>query len=348
MWTWQHPAVPRYGLAGVDAPDEVLALCMDAHGLFVGLPPPVPRMFTLVGFRPVDTPPLEGMILRADSTDREWLVYDVAVVSRRPVGLTVRAVPDPDGPAEPPAGTVFTVLSLDGQPLGECAALDGFFPVTGPPPRPLRLIGCELSDRLRGAGPVRLFALDRGGNAFDTLLDIEPAPATVLPSAAGEGLVDLLLADGPDDRPVPAAKPIWELWYEGGPRTTGGWIGFDAAGREAWIDAALIHHRRRPDDEPGQRYHLDGAHITEPAGFYCAIGEAVNGPGGYFGGNLDALRDCLDRGWGARAPFTLVWHDSALSRSRLTGQPRVRGIRPASYDEIVEVLDRGGVTVEAQ
>ncbi|MFD9242801.1 barstar family protein [Streptomyces sp. NPDC059556] len=40
-------------------------------------------------------------------------------------------------------------------------------------------------------------------------------------------------------------------------------------------------------------------------------GEAVNGPGGYFGWNLDALDDCFFGGWGAAPAFTLFWGSSA-------------------------------------
>ncbi|WP_372346599.1 barstar family protein [Streptomyces sp. KL116D] len=53
--------------------------------------------------------------------------------------------------------------------------------------------------------------------------------------------------------------------------------------------------------------HLDGRHIVDRDTFCCAIGEAINGPGGYFGWNLDALDDCLCGGWGATTPFTLHW-----------------------------------------
>lgn len=46
--------------------------------------------------------------------------------------------------------------------------------------------------------------------------------------------------------------------------------------------------------------------------------KAINGPGGYFGWNLNALDDCLRGGFGARAPFTLVWSDSQVARQSLT------------------------------
>ena len=51
--------------------------------------------------------------------------------------------------------------------------------------------------------------------------------------------------------------------------------------------------------------------MTDVEGFYCAIGEAINGPGGYFGVNADDLHDCVVMGRaGAANPFRLVWHDS--------------------------------------
>ncbi|MFB8003703.1 barstar family protein [Nocardia sp. NPDC056000] len=78
-------------------------------------------------------------------------------------------------------------------------------------------------------------------------------------------------------------------------------------------------HRRTPlpDDPPGTRYELDGTHIVDEDTFYCAIGEAVNGPGGYFGWNLDAFEDCTRGGFGATTPFTIVWNESATARTHL-------------------------------
>lgn len=47
------------------------------------------------------------------------------------------------------------------------------------------------------------------------------------------------------------------------------------------------------------------------------MGEAINGPGGYFGWNHGALIDCLRGGWGAANPFRLIWHHSEVARRRL-------------------------------
>lgn len=45
-------------------------------------------------------------------------------------------------------------------------------------------------------------------------------------------------------------------------------------------------------------YRIDGTRIGSKPDFYAEIGRAVNGDGGYFGSNLDALADCLRGGFG--------------------------------------------------
>jgi RNAse (barnase) inhibitor barstar len=103
----------------------------------------------------------------------------------------------------------------------------------------------------------------------------------------------------------------------------------------------------RPDRRAGRTYHLDGRYVTDVEGFYCAVGEAVNGPGGYFGWNPDALDDCLRGGWGAATPFRLVWHDADVARQYLVaGYDRWR-LRPAvTMDHLLGMLRERGVGVE--
>lgn len=45
-------------------------------------------------------------------------------------------------------------------------------------------------------------------------------------------------------------------------------------------------------------YVIDGRNIRSINEFCVAAGEAVGGPGHYFGGNLDGLNDCLSGGFG--------------------------------------------------
>jgi hypothetical protein len=84
-----------------------------------------------------------------------------------------------------------------------------------------------------------------------------------------------------------------------------------------------------------------------PRWFSCAVGEAVNGPGGYFGWNLDAFDDCLRGHWGARAPFTLVWHDAAVAREHLVAGYDRRRLAPAvTLDCLLGMFAERGVTVD--
>ncbi|MFI5984508.1 barstar family protein [Streptomyces sp. NPDC051555] len=64
---------------------------------------------------------------------------------------------------------------------------------------------------------------------------------------------------------------------------------------------------------------LDGRRIGNLEDFWREVGEAVNGPEGYFGRNLDAFNDCLrgDYGTPDDRDFHFEWYDHELSRERL-------------------------------
>jgi RNAse (barnase) inhibitor barstar len=109
---------------------------------------------------------------------------------------------------------------------------------------------------------------------------------------------------------------------------------------------ALAGQAGRPDRPPGGTYRLDGRFVTDVEGFYCAIGEAINGPGGYFGWNLDALADCFSGGFGACPPFRLVWRDAAVARRHLVEGYDHRRLEPAvTFDHLVDLLTEHGVEV---
>lgn len=86
----------------------------------------------------------------------------------------------------------------------------------------------------------------------------------------------------------------------------------------------IVRHKwfRRPlreiKDIPNRTVHLDGRWINDVPSFYLSIGEAINGPGGYFGGDVNALDDCLNAGFGVRTPLT---------------------VRLSHYDEVRNALD---------
>ncbi|MFB7875501.1 barstar family protein [Nocardia sp. NPDC056064] len=177
----------------------------------------------------------------------------------------------------------------------------------------------------------------RIGGYFVSGITVEQVRASV----GGAGLVDVTVTLFCDDL-LPAARWPWELVRSGRLDALGLWRPLDRAGRHAWLSVAL-HRHTCADDPPGRRYVLDGRDIVDEDSFYCALGEAVNGPGGYFGWNLDALADCLRGGFGATPPFTLEWTESSRARSALA-VPLPWG-DGTFFDVVLEILDSGKVEV---
>lgn len=126
------------------------------------------------------------------------------------------------------------------------------------------------------------------------------------------------------------------------PLALGAWRTLDATGKEAYLDLTrdrwFAHANRAGSDDdeappPGGVYVLDGAHFDDLLGFFCAMGEAVNGPGGYFGLSKMSFDDCLFGGFGLTGPCTLRWRNADRSRRLLTRK---------LFDELVGMITSVG------
>ena len=100
----------------------------------------------------------------------------------------------------------------------------------------------------------------------------------------------------------------------------------------------------RPDSDLPVIFRIDGRKIKSVKDFYREIGCSVNGPGGYFGRNLDALADCLRGGFGTpeNRPFEFDWEYSAQSRRHLS-EPQ-RGQR-SFFESVRDVFGDAAVTL---
>ncbi|WP_207943574.1 barstar family protein [Actinomadura sp. KC345] len=242
----------------------------------------------------------------------------------------------------------------------------GLFREPAEPPVPhVTLVGCRPEPPLETAIAAahqatkaglrrRRVSADVGAVAADgsaVALVAAAVSGTVLssvPSTLGSGLLDVTIAgDAREPRPA-GTRGILDLWFTGRPTRYNLWARHDRTLRHEWAGVALAHRRREAPDRPaGTVFHLDGRFVTDVEGFYCDIGEAINGPGGYFGWNLDALDDCLSATWGAQAPFRLLWHDSAVARRHLVaGHDRHRRAPAVTLDTLVQVFTAHGVDVE--
>jgi hypothetical protein len=109
------------------------------------------------------------------------------------------------------------------------------------------------------------------------------------------------------------------------PESLNEWRPLDEADRRSW----LTHASQRffdpggvfvPSKARSRAIVVDGSLVDTLLGFYCAIGEAVNGPGGYFGLSIEAFDDCLFSGFGLEFPYTIVWRESQRSQRVLDAQ----------------------------
>lgn len=114
------------------------------------------------------------------------------------------------------------------------------------------------------------------------------------------------------------------------------WRQLDPARQRAWSLVMLRHFKETPAHiAANDDVVLNGDLIDDYPSFFCAIGEAANGPGGYYGSNLDALVDCLRGDFGRRPPFKLIWKNAGRSLKVLDSATwqKEKAVKAAMYDE---------------
>jgi RNAse (barnase) inhibitor barstar len=165
---------------------------------------------------------------------------------------------------------------------------------------------------------VRLQVMDVQGEVIGTYyigrVDLRAARA----SERVSGATDVEASFFGYSFPYPWAGKFWQLWAAGHPTELGEWRKFPSESHGSWLHVAQTvwfgsgrNAKRHSEDATCV---IDGSGLANIAGFYCALGEAVNGPGGYFGSNLDALADCLASSRSNAAQFRLVWQNFAESQ----------------------------------
>ncbi|MFE2263029.1 barstar family protein [Streptomyces griseosporeus] len=347
----------RYALTNTEE-GHVWGVCADVHGLFEQPPRGTYELFDWVpaGPEPRDWVGSRVWIVPEDSSADAWLLEDVVCLGRSPRGdgLVLTGLDEYYGPPE--GHRAPARLHDEYRWLGSCREFARVLPAEAAP-RSLVLRGLAPGDGLRRAlanGTRRALDLgeawleirdDRGELLTDRLL--RPVVRSWGPSSRGTDLVDLELG-GQLFQPVPEyARPVWGRWFAGPPDGLNAWAGLGSRERGVWLD--LVRERgcrRRYETGPaGHTYEMDGRYVTDEPGLFLALGEAVNGPGGYFGGCLEALWDCLRGGFGCTAPATLVWRGADTAQERLSRRLSAEGEPWDLVAGVLDVLAAGGVRV---
>ncbi|GLW56249.1 barstar family protein [Kitasatospora phosalacinea] len=368
---WERAFPVRYLVVG-EAEDEgggelLLGRCAAVEGLFADPPPPPREVLVMRGCAPgvvagwVGAAWIEGRT--GSGRSHWWELLDAEVLAVGPhaadpalvdvvVGAAIGAVDAFRLAQHPCERFELTTSRPTDELLAACSEVTGLLVDREPPrPLPVRLVGCELAEALRArlaAGHrnwpayTELWALDDGGRVLDrvsTGLAVERTG----PSVLGGGLLDVQLSVSPEQLPGSAARGVWRSWQAGPPQRPGSWRGLSTAAKEAWQSLALYLREPGPDRSGGE-YHLDGRGVEDGTGLHCALGEAVNGPGGYYGREWNGLRDCLGGGFGVVPPFTLHWHDFAATERELAAE-RDPATGLGYPEELARMLEQHGVTV---
>lgn len=257
-----------------------------------------------------------------------------------------------------------------GQTLGRCEDLSEFFVGRPDGDDPLGIGGVghvQLGFKAEGisAGEEAIPILRTKGrkNLIVQVLssDLMPigeyyvASAAVNLAASGHppgpvNLVDLNVDGYLNWLPRREAKAIWESWAEARPDRKDLWVNLPLGSREAWLEVAGLY--TQAEDPSNQSvvdaidlpdYFMNGAHVEDLASFFCALGEAINGPGGYYGWNIAALADLLKIDLRSRAPFILHWSDFDVARIALSAKDVTSG--RTALDLVSECLGEAGVVV---
>ncbi|BBB62604.1 hypothetical protein UNDKW_4331 [Undibacterium sp. KW1] len=143
------------------------------------------------------------------------------------------------------------------------------------------------------------------------------------------GVMDIVLAVTHFDPDLKHVNVLQAMWCRDKQKNNR-WADLDFLQRRSWLNLVRKHHclcENDIEDKPANMvYELDGNHVTDYSSFFIALGEAVNGPGGYFGGSFDALADCLCGGFGAEHPFTLIWKASNIARIAFDKKARIEEV----------------------
>ncbi|WP_235332262.1 barstar family protein [Paenibacillus terrae] len=153
-----------------------------------------------------------------------------------------------------------------------------------------------------------------------------------------KGVFNLELTGTIENKPTPVELRLWEFLKGTHPVESHIWRGFSKQEQASWLTVIRLYsapHLSSKRDERGEIYTIEGEYISDFTTFFIALGEAINGPGGYYGFSLDSISDCLCGGFGALGPFTIHWKNAHYFLERFEEEwdqeERCYGFSPQQY-----------------
>lgn len=95
------------------------------------------------------------------------------------------------------------------------------------------------------------------------------------------------------------------------------WTNLKQSERQGWLELTMSFQNIENSVSKSEAT-IDGKYIKSVEDFYCSLGEAINGSGGYFGRNYNALIDCITSPeFGGNDIKKIYWKNSKKSRWKL-------------------------------
>ena len=110
---------------------------------------------------------------------------------------------------------------------------------------------------------------------------------------------------------------IWKEYFENGLTEYNQWKKVKQCEKQAWLELALSFQNINYENLKST-IEIDGVDIKSLNDFFCSIGEALNGKGGYFGRDLYGFYDCLrSPEFGTQNLKTVIWKNHKKSKWKL-------------------------------
>lgn len=164
-------------------------------------------------------------------------------------------------------------------------------------------------------------------------LHIGPLEPVVAFGARESGAVHEIIFKAPYLDTVPQhAQEEWENWSYRDLLAPARWLEFSTARRRALLFVTRLASRPHTGQTClASHYVVDGRAVQDYPGLFLAIGEAIEGPRGYMGGDLDALADRLIDYTHPSSGCTITWEHGEHARQALSaGEWRREGWRTSA------------------
>lgn len=136
------------------------------------------------------------------------------------------------------------------------------------------------------------------------------------------------------------AKDILDERMEMYPSLSGRWVDLDISEKQSWLEICLLDKRRPSSILEKNIYFISGSEIKCIDDFFCAVGEAFCGPGGYMGRNLTSMEECFESKFFDKHSIVLIWRNFESS-SRFIGQEKIHDL----LTDVSSILKKNGVTL---